>query len=514
MTESPQTASVLSSASVFGVDPYLVRYGSIFLLIVGTFGNVLSFIIFSHGTLRKSSTFRYLAILSLMDLLVLYSGLLDLFLTIEYGVAFSLRNLNPITCRLHTFITYWSQHSSSWILSFISVDRAVATNCIQFARKFCTPRSAEYIVACILVIIALLNCHELAYLRLQDKDPMDLVMNTDEHTTSSPLHFSLSTQFSFTSTYFDINNSNNDSDDSRQMQQKQNLESAFFLPSICNNARWNFLCAREKRDLSPSPSPSLSSSSSISNRFLYPSLATAIPNVTTNALLFYSSTTTLTVRQCAALKGSRYEYFWDHVWEWVDVCLYALIPFTVMSIGTFLIVYRVYYQQRRVFRTRRSGKNSHAMGATPNKAKSLFYLLFTLNLLYFILVSPVVFVTTILFRDPNEEVAYPRFKAIIYLMQYCNHSLNFIFYGITSPPYRRTLCEWFEIVAPYLSQCCQGTIRRRSKTIQTRLPTRAQTAAPQQIRLLIDNDQSNLTKEPMNGTKENREKESISLIPR
>ncbi len=97
-----------------------------------------------------------------------------------------------------------------------------------------------------------------------------------------------------------------------------------------------------------------------------------------------------------------------------------------MSIGTFLIVYRVYYQQRRVFGARHSTVNSQSGG---NKAKSLFYLLFTLNLLYFILVSPVVLVTTILFRDPNEEVAYPRFKAIIYLMQYCNHSLNFIFYG-------------------------------------------------------------------------------------
>lgn len=100
-----------------------------------------------------------------------------------------------------------------------------------------------------------------------------------------------------------------------------------------------------------------------------------------------------------------------------------------MSIGTFLIVYRVYYQQRRFFRPRRSGQHNNTPAATPNKAKSLFYLLFTLNLLYFILVSPVVFVTTILFRDPNDEVSYPRFKAIIYLMQYCNHSLNFIFYG-------------------------------------------------------------------------------------
>ena len=80
MTTNSQSSS---TESVLGVDPRLVRYGSIFLLVVGTFGNILSFIIFSQGTLRKSSTFRYLALLSLMDLLVLYSGLLDLFLTIE-----------------------------------------------------------------------------------------------------------------------------------------------------------------------------------------------------------------------------------------------------------------------------------------------------------------------------------------------------------------------------------------------------------------------------------------------
>ena len=102
-----------------------------------------------------------------------------------------------------------------------------------------------------------------------------------------------------------------------------------------------------------------------------------------------------------------------------------------MCIGTFFIVYRVYYQQRRVFRSRRVNQN-HALGTAPNKAKGLFYLLFTLNLLYFVLVSPVVLVTTILFRDPDKELAYPRVKAIIYLMQFCNHSLNFIFYGSSS----------------------------------------------------------------------------------
>lgn len=168
MSSTEQSSPSLATVpSIHGFDPRIVRYGSIFLLIVGTFGNIVSFIIFSFGTLRRSSTFRYLAILSLMDLVVLYSGLLDLFLMMEYGGNYSLRILTPVTCRLHTFITYWSQHSSSWILSFISVDRAVATNCIKFARKFCTPRSAGYIVTLIVVLIGLVNCHELIFLHLQ-----------------------------------------------------------------------------------------------------------------------------------------------------------------------------------------------------------------------------------------------------------------------------------------------------------------------------------------------------------
>jgi hypothetical protein len=181
MSNNNQTSIINTT----GFDPYLVRYGSLFLLIVGTFGNVVSFIIFSKGILRKSSTFRYLALLSLMDLLVLYSGLLDLFLMIENSGKFSLRTLHPITCRLHTFITYWSQHSSSWILSFISVDRAIATNRIKFARKFCTPRSADHVVAIILFLIALLNCHELIFLRLQSP----LAYRSDQ-TTISPNRFS------------------------------------------------------------------------------------------------------------------------------------------------------------------------------------------------------------------------------------------------------------------------------------------------------------------------------------
>ena len=251
--------SSTSSTNIHGFDPRIVRYGSIFLLIVGTFGNIVSFIIFSFGTLRRSSTFRYLAILSLMDLVVLYSGLLDLFLMMEYGGNFSLRTLNPVSCRLHTFITYWSQHSSSWILSFISVDRAIATNCIKFARKFCTPRSAGYIVAVIVIVMALFNCHELIFLRLQDTSSIETTV-INSTTLSSLRSSTLSTRYFLSNT---------------KKIPKRAVQS--FL-SICDKTPWNIFCQRTKRDL-----PEIKSK----------------PNL----------------KRCEPLQESLYAKAWDHVSE-------------------------------------------------------------------------------------------------------------------------------------------------------------------------------------------------------
>lgn len=258
------------STSVVGFDQNLVRYGSIFLLVVGTFGNIISFIIFLNGALRKSSTFRYLALLSIMDLLVLYSGLLDLFLVVHYGGTFSIRSLHPVACRMHTFITYWSQHSSSWILSFISVDRAIATNCIKFARKFCTPRSAEYIVGIILCFTALINSHELIFLRLQDANNNG---SRDSSSSSLSYQFNISAHESLMSYGFDSD------------VKTLNKRSVTSLLSICDNPQLNFLCSRAKRDIH-------------------------VSNSTTAKHLLKAK---IPLKRCEPLQDSGYEHFWDHV---------------------------------------------------------------------------------------------------------------------------------------------------------------------------------------------------------
>jgi hypothetical protein len=85
-----------------------------------------------------------------------------------------------------------------------------------------------------------------------------------------------------------------------------------------------------------------------------------------------------------------------------------------------------------------------------------------------------------------------------------------IILGITSPPYRRTLWEWFEMLIPHLPQCCQRTIRERSKSIRAASNTPKHiTEHQQKTKRLNEMNLPNRTSKDKHARKE-----SISLVPR
>ena len=115
-------------------DPRFPRWLSIVLLVLGIFGNTLSLIVFLGKHMKKNSTFIYLAFLSIIDLFVLSFGLGDMIMISYFRIV--LRNYSRSVCRIHTFLTYASTHLSSFILASVSIDRAIATNLINFAKKY------------------------------------------------------------------------------------------------------------------------------------------------------------------------------------------------------------------------------------------------------------------------------------------------------------------------------------------------------------------------------------------
>lgn len=135
---------------------------SVLLLIVGVLGNILCLIVLSQKKMRKNSAFVYLAFLSVVDIFVLLLGLGDIVVIAYYR--YMIRNQNIIICRVHSFLTYVFTHCSSLILALVSIDRAIATNLINFAKTYCKPSMAIKIICLTLIFTILINFHYLLFL--------------------------------------------------------------------------------------------------------------------------------------------------------------------------------------------------------------------------------------------------------------------------------------------------------------------------------------------------------------
>jgi len=154
------TQTISSPSDIY--DPRITRPFAFICLFIGSIGNSLSFIVFTQKQLRKHSTFRYLAYLSIIDLIVLYLGLGNLILRDYFLI--DIREQNLFLCKFHTFLTYVSTHLSSWILTIVSIDRAIACTIVQLNKRFCRPKSADRIVLIMCIIISFINSHILLFM--------------------------------------------------------------------------------------------------------------------------------------------------------------------------------------------------------------------------------------------------------------------------------------------------------------------------------------------------------------
>jgi len=143
-------------------DPRLTRPFALICLFIGSIGNSLSFIVFSQKQLRTHSTFRYLAYLSIIDLIVLYLGLGNIILR-DYFL-FDIREQSLFLCKFHTFLTYVTTHLSSWILTIVSIDRAIACTIVQLNKRFCRPKTADRIFVIMCLAVSLINIHILLFM--------------------------------------------------------------------------------------------------------------------------------------------------------------------------------------------------------------------------------------------------------------------------------------------------------------------------------------------------------------
>jgi hypothetical protein len=159
----PMTAEAAAEAAANGYfDPRFPRWIYIIVLIVGLIGNTLCLIVFMQRNMRKNSTFIYLAFLSIVDLMVLTLGLGDIILISYFNLIVRAKSI--YLCRIISFLIYGSTHLSSFILASVSIDRAIATNFINYAKVYCKPVTAYKIILVNIFIASLVDFHNLIFL--------------------------------------------------------------------------------------------------------------------------------------------------------------------------------------------------------------------------------------------------------------------------------------------------------------------------------------------------------------
>jgi hypothetical protein len=114
----------------------------IFLIVIGTFGNLTCVIILLSKENRRASTNIYLIFLCLMDTISLYQwNLTQALYTFTNGTK-QVWDGSVIMCKLSQFFSFYSLHTSAMFLTFVELDRACLLRSGWYKRKIARARVA------------------------------------------------------------------------------------------------------------------------------------------------------------------------------------------------------------------------------------------------------------------------------------------------------------------------------------------------------------------------------------
>ena len=127
------------------------------VVILGTFGNVLTIVVLLRQFKNLSSTAVYLMTLAFSDLMILYLGPIRQW--IQYIWDIDVRLLTDAGCRTSLFFTYFSFQLSSWLLVAVTIERVISVMLPHKVKLGCTTMKAGITVLITIVCLAALNAH-------------------------------------------------------------------------------------------------------------------------------------------------------------------------------------------------------------------------------------------------------------------------------------------------------------------------------------------------------------------
>ncbi|XP_069138625.1 thyrotropin-releasing hormone receptor-like [Argopecten irradians] len=135
----------------------LITWGFPIIIFIGTFGNVLSFIIMMRREMRQTPTFFYLATLAVADTVVLYLSALKTWIRIMTG--FELLHMSTAACKTFIFTIHFSLHLSAWLIVAVTIERFLAVWFPLRANRMCSLSRAKFVTFMIVLTFVLVNVY-------------------------------------------------------------------------------------------------------------------------------------------------------------------------------------------------------------------------------------------------------------------------------------------------------------------------------------------------------------------
>lgn len=152
------TADDLNLFVEYRIHKQLLLYVPPIFFVVGLIGNMLSAVILTRPPMRSISTYRYLAVLSFTDSLVLSVGLLRMWLG-QLLIGNDVLDQWTWTCKLVNVVGYTVSNFSVWLIVAVTTERFIAVCYPLMAPSVCSRRRSTRIILVVLAVQLMIHVH-------------------------------------------------------------------------------------------------------------------------------------------------------------------------------------------------------------------------------------------------------------------------------------------------------------------------------------------------------------------
>ena len=133
------------------------KYGSPFLLVIGTVRNLMAAVTLQSPLFHSSSTRFILSALALCDVFVLNTGLMRWWLLYFNGT--DIRTISSYGCKIHLLLTYYSHQLASWTLILLTSERTISVTIPLKCKQLWSKKRIVMTWLAIALVLFVFNIH-------------------------------------------------------------------------------------------------------------------------------------------------------------------------------------------------------------------------------------------------------------------------------------------------------------------------------------------------------------------